>query len=742
MKLSRGLAAALACWLWLAACCGVVGWRFVQGLPVDTDIQSMLPSGGGDAVERAAISRASQAAAGRTAVLVSAADEQTAQAAASDLEADLAATGIFSPDRQDVEATGRWLFANRNELLCQSDPARFTADEGKRTARRALADVYSVSGPVTGDLLRQDPFLLTIRLAECLSPVGAAQPSGTTRLVSGRISTSAFRLDAQASVIKTFNDWKAEWAPKGVSAARAGAVFHADAAASSATADMTLIGALSSIGVVLLFFAAYRTIRSAVQAMVLVAIGLAAGLGATLALFPTVHVLVFVFAAMLVGIVSDYAVHTLASGPATNWAGTHQRIELVGRPITVSMATAVIGFGSLALFGVPLFQQVALLSGVGIATAWAFVLWVLVPMDKRPKNADALRAWWIKLEDMRERVKIPAAVAWTSAVLLALVSIYGAVKLSYLDDVRAFQPRPADLVAEEEQVRAAGYAGSGVTFLLSEGASAQEARQREEAALAQAPEPARLLATTRFDPSQQRRAANSAALQTNLYQPLLAEHVANVGLDPAEAATPPPISADPPSWMADLGGDVDGKRYLIAPLLDPAGWTGPTTEGVRLIDPAVRYSDAFRTYREHALIALAVAAICAVGATLLVYRRLAALSILAPPLLACAVALLAPPALGFPLTFFSFAAALVLLGIGIDYAAFQWEAGLQHDRWTAVAVFIDAVTTLLSMGLLILSSTYPVRSFGLTVTIGIAAALCLSHIPRLVAMRVGRTGKA
>lgn len=139
--------------------------------------------------------------------------------------------------------------------------------------------------------------------------------------------------------------------------------------------------------------------------------------------------------------------------------------------------------------------------------------------------------------------------------------------------------------------------------------------------------------------------------------------------------------------------------------------------------------------------ALAVAAICAIGATLLVYRRLAALSILVPPLLACAVALLAPPALGFPLTFFSFAAALVLLGIGIDYAAFQWEAGLQHDRWTAVAVFIDALTTLLSMGLLILSSTYPVRSFGLTVTIGIAAALCLSHIPRLVAMRVGTTGK-
>jgi len=691
---------------------------------------------------------AGRAAAGRTAFLVEAPTGDLAQAAADDLSSRLSADGLFVSDAEEAVATGRWVFDNRNELLCQRDPIAFDAAAARATARRALADVYSVAGRVTGDLLREDPFLLTIRLSECLPPTGLSRLTETQRLVSGRIAASAYRMDAQSRIVDAHAGWTARWSGEGVRAVRAGAVFHAEAAAERAKAEMSLIGGVGAIGVALLFYLAFRTVRSVLQAMVLVGIGLAAGLAATLAVFPSVHVLTFVFAAMLVGIVSDYAVHTLASGPATGWAGARNRVALVGRPITVSMATTVLGFASLALFGVPLFQQVAILSGVGIVTAWAFVLLVLIPMDGRPQAAPALGAWWQRLEDWRGRVRIPGYAAWAVAVLLGAVSAYGATQVRFLDDVRAFQPRPADLMAEEERVRAAGYGGSGVMFLLSEGASADEARRREEAALAGAPDEVRVLAASRFDPSPERRRANSAALQRELYGPLLAAHAEQVGLDAVATlglAGRVTGRGPAPAWLAELSGETTGsgggpdrRFFLVAPVLDAAGWAGPGIEGVRLIDPAERYSVAFRSYRDQALLALGSAFACAIGVTLLVYRRLAALSILAPPLLAVGVALLAPAAMGYPLTFFSFAAALVLLGVGIDYAAFQWESGLSQDRWTSVAVSIDAATTLLSMGLLALSATYPVKSFGLTVAIGIAAALCLSHIPRLAAQRAKR----
>jgi predicted exporter len=748
VKIGRGASGAvwgaIACWLWLALSVAFLAWKFSGDLPVDTDIQSMLPASGSNQVERAAMVRAGEAAAGRVAFLVKAPDAALAGEAAGDLESRLRAGGLFASDFDDAPATGAWVFANRNQLLCQTRPDQFDAAAAQRVARRAMADVFSVTGAVTGGLLKQDPFLLTMRLAECLPPTGAAKTQPNERLVSGRIAQSAYRLDAQEHIVASYNTWKADWALRGVTAARAGAVFHADAAAESAKGEIGLIGTIGSIGVALLFFAAFRTLRSVAQGMILVGIGLTGGLAATLLVFPSIHVLVFVFAAMLVGIVSDYAVHTLATGPATDWASTRERLRLVGRPITVSMATTVLGFASLALFGSTLFQQVALLAGVGVAIAWAFVLFVLTPLDRRPKNAEKLRAWWLQLERWREAVKIPGWLTWTATAGLGLLALVGVMKFAVLDDVRKFQPRPADLMADEATLQAAGYGGSGVTFLLSMGDTPDKARQLEEEALAEAPEGVRILATTRFDPSAERRAANQTVLMEKLYSPLLDEQLATLGVEPNPGMfeplrTPP----EPPQWLKDLSGEAAGKSFLIAPILNAGDWKGPAITGVRLIDPAERYSAAFAGYRQYALMALAVAFVFAAISTLLIYRKWASVSILAPPLLAVIISLLAPPALGLPLTFFSFAGALVLVGVGIDYAAFQWEGGLQtEDRWTGVAVLVDAATTLLSMGLLMLSSTYPVKSFGVTVTIGIAAALCLSHIPRLVAQWVAAKGSS
>lgn len=723
--------AAALCWVWLAVAGAYAGWRFTQGLPVDTDIQSMLPAAGDNPVEKAALDQAARAAAGRVAVLVTG---DGAETAAADLVARLSAGGAFIPDADDGETTARWLFANRNELLC-GDPAAFDEAAGRKTARSALAQIYSVAAPVSGDMLRDDPFLLTLKLAGCLAPAPQGRPTDNQRLVSGRLGGSAFAMQDGDSVVARYESWAAEWAPKGVTSARSGAVFHAARAADKAKGDIGLIGSISAIGVAALFFAAFRRVSSVLIALGLVGVGTTAGLAATLMVFPTVHVLVFVFAAMLVGVISDYAVHTMATGPATGWAPAGERQALVGRPITVSMATTVLGFGALAIFGVPLFQQVALLSGVGVITAWAFVLFVLIPLDRRPRAADRLQAAWTSLEDARDRLRIPPAASLAAVAVVAGLAIWGALNLKASDDVRDYQPRPVDLMADEAALKAAGYGGASGVFLLSEGATPAEAKAAEEAALAEAPEGVRLLAASRFDPSPDRRAENRRVLREFLYRPLLGEHVEAVGLDPAETGqgTEAVRDAAPPPFLAELAGEAGGRHYLIAPVLDAAGWAGPSGPGSRLVNPADRFTAAFGEYRVHALWAALAAGACAVLAVLAVFRTPWSLAILAPPVLACAAGMLVPAAFGLPVSFFSAAGLLVLLGVGIDYSAFEWEAGLKPDRWTAVAVTIDALTTLLSMGLLGISDTLPVRSFGLTVAVGVAVAMCLSYIPRRVA---------
>lgn len=712
-----------------------VVWRVQQApSPIDTDIQSMLPDSAKDPVLRAAMLRAGEAASGRIAFLVSAPNPDDAASAGEALRTALDDTKIFVADATDAEATGRWLFANRNALLCETDPAQFDDAAATRTARNAVASLYSPVAPVSGAMLTADPFLLTLRLSQCLAPEAPGIPVDAV-LISGRLTASAFRLDTQETVEALVDAWRTEWMAKDVTLQRAGAVFHAAAAADGAKSEVALIGGIGGLGVILLFWLAYRRFSSVLIAVASVYVGLVGGLAAALFVFPAVHVMVFVFGATLIGVVSDYAVHFLATGPATRWAGAVRRMSLVGRPITVSMITTALSFAVMALFNAPLFAQVAVFAAVGLITAWAFVLTVLPLIDTTPKNADALAAYWRRLEDLRAKFVVPPYLSAACAVAIVAAVVWGALHVTYLDDPRAFQPKQATLLQEESAIRAVGENTFAPAFLLSEGATAEEARAVEEAALARI-EHADILATSRFDPSVARRAENAARIERSLLTERLPAQITAMGLDPAAVDARRAATAEPPTWMAAWKGEAGGRHYLVAPILGETPPTRNLPEGARIVTPADHYASTFRAYRGFATVAL-LAAIAAASVILLaVYRRRRALAILVAPLAGVAAGLAIPAAFGEPISFFSLVAALVLLGVGVDYSAFQWEAGRggeEEDRWTAVALPIDAATTALSMGLLMFSATQPLRNFGLTIAIGVAAALIFSYVPRLAA---------
>ena len=72
-------------------------------------------------------------------------------------------------------------------------------------------------------------------------------------------------------------------------------------------------------------------------------------------------------------------------------------------------------------------------------------------------------------------------------------------------------------------------------------------------------------------------------------------------------------------------------------------------------------------------------------------------------------------------------ALILVLGIGIDFTLFLAEASGDLQS-TMFAISLSALTTMLSFGLLSLSSTYAVHSFGITVLLGIAIAYLLSPL--------------
>lgn len=714
---------AILCAAWCVIACAVIGVRVHNGGAFDTDIQSLLPQSALEPLVRAAIRDAGDVAARRVTVLVSSDDPIRTDEAAADLERGLREAGLV-PDRAGGEAIGRWLFANRNALLCETDPATFDA---QRVLRSADALLYAPTTPITGELLARDPFLLTLQLSQCLAP--ASGHAGDAALITGALSGSAFRLDVQDKVATAFDAWRTRW--PGVQAARAGAVFFAEDGAKQARDEIGLIGSVSGVAILVLLFVCFRRPEAIVGTLAVTAAGTLGSLAAALLVFPTVHVLVFVFGSALIGVTSDYALHYLATGPLTNWAPPAERVKHVSRPLAVCALATALGFASLGAFGVAIFNQVAVFSVAGILTAWWFTITLLPLMDLRARKGEALRAWWDRLEKpfLGYRYRPWHGLIGAAAVLVMIV--VGVARFGILDDVRQFQPRSAALSAEQARVREVVGFNPSPSFLLSYGADGQEARRREEAALALWPDAARhdVLAVSRFDPSSARREENAAVLRRDLYEPHLAARLEELGLprgDPFAAAEAPAL----PPLIASLEGQANGTHYLVAPLGAVAAQAGAHgAEGALIVDPAARYTQAFAAFRTLAGWAVAAAFAVCMLIVLVLYRTWRALVVLAAPAAGVIVGLAVPAALGVPLSFFSVAALFVVIGTGIDHSVFLFEAVETDGQAKELVVFLAALTTILSMGLMGFSGTYPVASFGIVVAAGVTAAYLISFVP-------------
>ena len=82
---------------------------------------------------------------------------------------------------------------------------------------------------------------------------------------------------------------------------------------------------------------------------------------------------------------------------------------------------------------------------------------------------------------------------------------------------------------------------------------------------------------------------------------------------------------------------------------------------------------------------------------------------------------------GADINLFHVLALLLVLGVGIDYSIFFAESHTNRDT-TMLAVILSTATTLLSFGLLALSATAAIRSFGIVVSIGMVCALLFSPL--------------
>lgn len=758
-------------WLWLG-----------QRASPDTDILALLPgTGGRDAVRQQAFSHMVDAAQQKLVVLVGDRDWSRAQAGAQAYLTVLRAhSGLIAPISGDnAQWQNQWLDSlagSRSLLLSEAQRAQLASGTPQAWSQRALSGLYGAFGGPRLGAWQDDPFGLFSDWVQERARETPVRPRDGQLFVERdgvnyallllELKAPAFSMQAQEQIVPLLAQARQAARSQASEVITGGVVLHAAAASAQAGSESATIGAGSLLGILLLMWLSFRSLKPILYIALSIAVGCLGALSVSMLLFGKIHLLTLVFGASLIGIAQDYGIYFLCArlaAPATQDSTTLLRRLLPG--LALMLLAALIGYLGMALTPFPGLQQMAVFSALGLVFAWLTVAcWFprLIGPHSLRASAQAQRfgqsiaRWPDLLGGVAWHLVLPAAVA------LIGLAIAGITRLHSSDDLRALQNSPPALLQDQIRISQLLDMAAPVQFYLVRGAS-PEAVLRQEEALREKLQPlvqgkliSGVQAVSNWVPSQQRQQDNLTLLRRALLEPQAAtpdavtlaaqaidespqwaQALRQRMLDKAQPLTPAEFLATPAGtasrhlWL----GQVDGQFASIVALrglsdyrqLDRLAAVADGLPGVQWVDKVGDISAVLRQYR----ITMGWALLCAYAAIFallaLRYRR-RAWRALAPPLLASLLTLGLFGWLGLPLQLFHVLAGLLVLGLGVDYGIFLLEASGHQRPHAWLTVGLSAASALLSFGLLALSHSPPLHAFGLTMLCGMLLVWLLAPL--------------
>ncbi|WP_050476111.1 MMPL family transporter [Herbaspirillum rhizosphaerae] len=740
----------------------------VQRVSPDTDILALLPSSRHDDAMQQAFAHMVDSAQQKVVVLVGERDWDKAVQAAAAYEAVVGKQPslLQAMTGDAAQLQGAWLSTfnqSRLMLLTQEQRDKLRQDTPQQWSQLALSAMYGAFGGPRLGAWQDDPFGLFSGWVQARAQETPVRPrDGRLFVESGgrsyvlllmNLQASAFSISAQEQVIPLL-DRAAQAAKQSVPDAEvvtAGVILHAAAGSRQASSEMATIGAGSLIGIVLLMWLTFRSLKPIALIALSIAIGCLGALSVSWLLFGRLHLLTLVFGASLVGIAQDYAIYFLCARLGTDrQMDTRQLLRRLLPGLGLMLLAAVIGYLGMALTPFPGLRQMAVFSVLGLVFAWlTVILWFPALI-----HADSLRSTALADRYSHSISKWPQfRFSRTGFILLAVFIVFvaaGLMRLKVSDDIRALQKTPQHLLDDQIKLGKLLDTPTPAQFYLVRGESAEIVLQREEQLKRQLQTAidkkliSGVQAVSNWVPSQQQQHADHDLVAGKLLAPqgALAVIAAAIGeneqwqqnlrqrlLAQSQALLPDAFIASPAGqpWRHLWLGKTAGQYASIVAVrglsdyrqLQVLADVAPKVEGVQWVDKVADISSVLSYYRQYMSWALLAAYITIFVLLSLRYRR-AAWRAIAPPLLATLATLALFGVIGQPLQLFHVLACLLLLGLGVDYGIFLQEPTERHRRFAWLTVGLSAISALLSFGLLALSSSPPLHAFGLTMLIGMA----------------------
>lgn len=718
----------------------------------------MLAIGGGDAQQRAALSR--------------------------ELRARLAdgpeLATLRNGDHHSLDADREYLFRHRYLLSPAVTPERFTVG-GLRSAIAESIDVLaSPAGLLVKRLLPQDP---TGELLGLLAGLDAgAQPNSRAGVWASRDGERALLLaqtaalgsdtDGQAAAIAAIREaFAAARAAAGVNGVNgvngladaslqiAGPGVFAVHARTTIKAEVARLSMISTLGIVAVLFFAYRSLTLISLGLLPVVSGALAGIVAVSLAFGTVFGITVGFGSALIGEAVDYSIYYFVQSERGDAAAWRSRFWPT---IRLGVMTSICGFGVLLGSDFPGLAQLGLYSLTGLLTAAAvtrFVLPQLVPANTTQRELGGLGEAFLRLTGPLERLRWPLVLLASAAATLLFVDR----DELWNRELSALSTATAEDLATDAALRADAGAPDARLLIVVTAADRELALQAAERAGAQLDglvaagviggydTPARFLPSEATQEARRASLPTTAELRQRLPLALADSPLAASKLEPflrdVEAARTAPTLGPEALRGTSLALAVD---TLLLPR--PAGWSvllpvrPPPGEGLRTLDAGALRSalagsgalfidmkselDALYAHYLNEARLLALAGLAAIVGLLAVALRSPrrVLAVVAPLLLAVLVVTASLHLAGQRLQLLHLIGMLLIVAIGSNYALFFERLGsrLQHEPRAVASLLVACLTTAIGFGTLATSQVPVLQALGITVGPGAVLALLFS----------------
>jgi predicted exporter len=745
----------------------------------NTDILALLPAEQRDPVVQQAFNHMVDAAQQRIIILIGARDWTQATRAADAYTAIInARPDLIKQDATNIDQLqNTWLTSftkSRLGLLTPAQQFALRTQTPQYWINSALSRLYS---PFAGPQVlswQNDPFGLFSDWIQARAQETPVRPRAGKLFVADQhysyvvlpmtLQQPAFALSTQKIVIPLLARAQqvAQQTAPNIKIISAGMVLHAAAAGAQASREMSTIGLGSVLGILLLMWLTFRSLKPILLIGLSLIVGCLGALTVCYFIFGQIHLLTLVFGASLIGVAQDYALYFLCSSLLVKESVLQRTLP----GLCLTLIAALLGYLGLALTPFPGLQQMAIFSGSGLLFAWLSVIcWfpVLVKpqMLKTTRLADnynsSRTAWPVFNKNKFTLI---------TALLFLIIIIVGLSRLTISDDIRALQKSPPQLINDQLALDKLLDTPTPAQFYLVRGATPEIVLQREELLKQQLD----LLINQRLISGYQAISNWVPSLQTQqTNQELVKEKILNENYyrrgERRSPAGDQPVAptknilnqlatkiGEDTNWTNNTKNNLLNSNQLLTPeqfLLTPASgpwrylWLGKTSDGyasivalrglndyanlpklqqatanisgVQWVDKVGGISAVLGHYRQY-MGWVIICAYLAIYLLLALRYRTAAWRVLAPPALASIGVLAVLGIFNIPLQLFHVLAFMLILGLGVDYGIFLQEQSDKYYPWLTVG--LSAISALLAFGLLALSNTPPLHAFGLTMLIG------------------------